>query len=262
MTTTAVGKILKEAGGATDKKVAAKEAKQRTEEIVKELVSEQVAESTPKRKPGRPPKSSSQSPGRSKTPPPHFPENDLPPMLNPQSEMLSPAEKLLNQIHIRRLMLYQRKFPEYAEFFKGYNPILHHPSENEKILEAFKELIHSEIEFETAPAAITGVISGMEQSATAWAIQNPGHPAAKVVEDFQGVSDAVLSNRAVSLDIRLLECEVTGILPKNPKVRLLLNTAVTMFRYWSYNRVNNIRRQASNSDPTPPGGPQPKYDKL
>lgn len=262
MSTTAVGKILKEAGGATDnKKNAVKEAKQRTEEIVKELVNDQATESAPKRKPGRPPKSASQSPGRSKTPPPHFAaDKEPPPMFTPQTEMLSPAEKLLNQIHIRRLMLYQRKFPEYAKFFEGYNPVLHHPVENEKILEAFKELIHSEIEFETAPAAITGIISGMEQSATAWAIENPGTPGAKVVEDLQGVSDAVLKNRAVSLDIRLLECEVTGILPKNPRVRLLLNSALAIFKYWSFNRANNIKRQ-HQPDPsdTKPG---PKYDKL
>ena len=49
MSTTAVGKILKEAGGATDnKKNAVKEAKQRTEEIVKELVNDQATESAPK----------------------------------------------------------------------------------------------------------------------------------------------------------------------------------------------------------------------
>lgn len=228
MSSTGIGKILKDAGGQADKKTG-KETKQKTDEIVKELVGE-----APKRGPGRPPKAN--SPGR----PPKTPPRSTMPSDAGQDANTSPVDKIRNQIIIKRMRLYVRKFPEYSQFFDGYNPLLFHPDDNQKLIDAFLELIHDEIEFATAPAAVTSVFSGAEDAAVAWAIKNPEHPMASVVEEFSGVSQAILTDKAVSLDIRLLECEISGFLPKNPKLRLLLNTTRAIFQYWSKNRMNTV----------------------
>ena len=241
MSTTAIGKIIKEAGG-VDKKAAAKEAKQRTEEIVKELVSDAQQPVITKRSPGRP-KGSGTSPGRPKTPPRTLDEINSPQF----SSTLNPAEKIRNQIAIQKLRLYIRKFPEYSQFFEGYNPLMHHPDENEKIATSFLELIHTEVEFATAPAAVSGAIEGAEKAAIAWAIKNPNHAAARIVEDLSGASTAILNDKAVSLDIRLLECEITGFLPKNPKLRLCFNTVRALMAHWGNNQRATVTREPSQS---------------
>lgn len=253
MSKTAIGKIIDNGGshGANDKKTAAKEAKQKTDEIVKELVSD-AEQPGAKRGPGRPPKSTSRSPGR-KSPANTLNEINSAHSTTSSGAPMNPADKIRNQLLIRKLQLYVRKFPEYARFFEGYNPTLSSPDDNKKILDAFLDLIHTEVEFATAPAAVSGTISSVEDAAIAWAISNPGHPGAKIVEELQGVSSAVLDDKAVSLDIRLLECEITGFLPKNPKLRLLLNIARSTFQYWSKNRLNTV------APPNPdPGNPPPQ----
>lgn len=244
MSTTAIGKIIKEAGGAAnDKKNAVKEAKQKTDEIVKELVNDSQQPQLTKKGPGRP-KGSGTSPGRPKTPPRTLEEINGSPQFRAG---LNPAEKIRNEMAIHKLRMYIRKFPEYSKFFEGYNPLEHHPDENEKIISSFLELIHLEVEFATAPAAICDAIQGAEQAAAYWAIKNPTHPAAKIVEDLSGASNAILSDKAVSLDIRLLECEITNVLPKNPKLRLCLNICRTLASHWSKNQLNTVSHEGPPS---------------
>lgn len=241
MSSTTIGKIIKEAGAGNDKKKDPA-AKQRTEEIVKELVADAPTTSQQpqitKRGPGRP-KGSGASPGRPKTPPHTLEEMNSAahPNTTTPRKTLSPTDQIRNQIIVERLRLYVRKFPEYSGFFAGYNPLEHHPDENQKLVDAFLELIHSEVEFATAPAAVTDGIEGVEKLAVAWAIKNPTHPAAKVVEDLSGASSALLSDKAVSLDLRLLECEIVGFLPKNPKLRLCINIARKLISHWGDNQI-------------------------
>jgi len=244
MSSTAVGKIIQGAGAGSDKKAAAKEAQQKTQEIVKELVSDVQQPAIQKRSPGRP-KGSGSSPGRPKTPPHTL--NEMNASQPPGKSVLNPAEQIRNQMLAQRLRLYVRKFPEYANFFTGYNPLDHHPNENQQIADAFLELIHSEVEFATAPAAISATIEGAEQAAVVWAIKNPTHPAAKIVEDLSGASGAILNDKAVSLDIRLLECEITGFLPKNPKLRLCLNVCRALAAHWSNNQLATATREGPPS---------------
>ena len=250
MSATAIGKIVQQSGATPKTSSESKALKQKTDEIVKELVNETQQQ---KRGPGRP---KGTSPGRPKTPPrPSLQE------LNDDSVTLpnfNPAEKIRNEILIRKLNIYVRKFPEYSGFFQAYNPLMHHPDENEKIISAFLDLIHTEIEFATAPAAVSGIITGAEDAAVIWALENPGHPATKVIEDLYGVSSSVLQDKAVSLDVRLLECEIAGFLPKNPRLRLLLNVARSIFQYWQKNKVDRkINAVDPKETPVPP--PQDKF---
>lgn len=252
MSATAIGKIIQQSGATPKTSSESKALKQKTDEIVKELVNEtQQSTQQQKRGPGRP---KGTSPGRPKTPPPGLQElngvsTTLPPLPN-----FNPAEKIRNEILIRKLNIYVRKFPEYSGFFQAYNPLMHHPDENEKIISAFLDLIHTEIEFATAPAAVSGIITGAEEAAVIWALDNPGHPATKVIEDLYGVSSSVLQDKAVSLDVRLLECEIAGFLPKNPRLRLLLNVARSVFQYWQKNKVD---RKISAVDPKEKSAPPP-----
>lgn len=256
MSATAIGKIIKEAGAAPDKKAAAKEAKQKTDEIIKELVADVPQPQLTKKGPGRP-KGSGASPGRPKTPPrpPTLEEMNSSPQFKQPN--LNPADKIRNEMAIHKLRMYVRKFPEYSKFFEGYNPLEHHPDDNEKIITSFLELIHMEVEFATAPAAISDVIQGAEQAAVVWAVKNPNHPAARIVEDLSGASNAILSDKAVSLDLRLLECEITNILPKNPKLRLCVNICRTLASHWSKNQLNTC----SPSGP-PPGTSTDNFKNL
>jgi hypothetical protein len=250
MSKSAIGKIVSEAGS-NDKK-ASKEQLQKKEEIIKELVNEVTTQEQPKRKPGRPPgKSPSTSPGRPKTPPPSINEmnsNQTPLRRGPADT----AAAIRNKMFVQRLRLYVRKFPEYAVFFEGYNPYDNHPDENEKVLSAFLDMIHSEIEFATAPAAISTAIDSAEDVAVGWAISNPGHPVSAVIEDLSGVSKAILNDKAVSLDIRLLECEISGFLPKNPKLRLIMNIGRTLLGYYSKNRLSKCSPKQQGAPQTDP----------
>ena len=247
MSETSVGKVIKNNSGKQQDSKTSKENKQKTEELVKELVKDCE---TPKRGPGRPVGSGkktppSTSPSRPKTPPIGLNEMNSDTRTGPR---LSPADEIRNKIIIERMRLYIKKFPEYNRFFEGFNPYNHTPKENQEIMDSFLDLIHSEIEFHTAPAAISTFFESAEDAATVWAMENPENVASEVISDLCGVSGAILKDPAVSLDIRLLECEINGYLPKNPKLRLILNISRVIFSYYGKSKLAGKTKNQKQPD--------------
>ena len=199
-----------------------------------------------KKKPGRPRKNSDpgqQAPATPQQPvPPKSPRRPSGPDLLGKQEAAQQAsaqqvaDEIANKAIIRKLMLYVRKFPEFAPP-PSYNPYVHTPQGNLLVIQAMELAIHAEIEFLTAPAVIRDSIVQAEKGAMWWAMKNPDNPAAAVVSKLHQTSDAVLSDPACDLDIRLLECQVSDFLPKNPKWRLALNAGRVILKTFANNAV-------------------------
>lgn len=221
----------------TPEKDGAKDKKERVEEIVKELVPEPPQEAPKPR--GRPRKNSTEKPATPKTPPRQQPVEDIPFMPAPlTAEQV--ADKISNTAAIRRLRVYMRRFPQFSPTPQEYNPHVHTARENNLVIDSIKEAVKAEVEFLTAPSLISDGIRNTEGMAMAWAVTNPGHPAAPHLMNLHTAAKAVLSDPAVDLDIGLMECEIHGFMPDSAIARLLLNVARVLGNVWTENKVNSV----------------------
>lgn len=224
----------------------AKSRKEHTDEIVKELVGDLATEAPKKKGPGRPRKNS--DPGqqaRPQTPPP--PKSPTPKKrVTPGPDILGKqeaaenvsAQQAANEIEnhavIRQLSLYVRKFPQFAPP-AGFNPYLHTPDQNRQVIAAIIRAIHCEIEFLTAPALIRDGIRQSENGAMLWAVTHQDHPAAPIIASFHQASEAVLSDPAIDMDLKLLECQISDFLPTNSYARLAINVGRVLLKTFAQN---------------------------
>lgn len=243
-----IGSIIKDHRPTPTSTADEKAAKQKQDEIVKELVPDQQAKE--KRPVGRPRKNSADGPvpapaptqrATSKSPSRKTSGIDLPQVPpktgteHPEVTAEEAARQIGNRAVIRQLRAYCRRFPDFAPP-PGYNPHLYSPEQNRLVIEEIKEAVRSEIEFLTAPCLVSDGIVQAEVAATAWAVQqDPGNPLAKAVGNLQSASSAILGDKAISLDLGLLECEISGFLPKNPYLRLAINVARVLMTVWNRN---------------------------
>lgn len=248
-----IGRIIQDHRPAPTSASEEKAVKQKQDEILKELVPEQPKE---KRPVGRPRKNSADGPvpatpntpqrASSKSPSRRAAGVDLPQVPpttgtdHPQVTAEEAARQIGNRAVIRQLRAYCRRFPEFAPP-PGYNPHLYTPEQNRLVIEEIKEAVRSEIEYLTAPSLVSDSIVQAEMAATAWAMQqNADNPMAKAVGNLQSASTAILSDKAINLDLGLLECEISGFLPKNPYLRLGINVCRVLVNVWNKNKQATV----------------------
>lgn len=242
-----IGRIISDHRPTPSSAAEEKASKQKTDELVKELVRD--APTGEKKGPGRPRKNSADAATprpKSKSPS----GRNLPdlPQMAPKTGVQSDAQTVTaedaarmigNKSVVSQLMVYCKRFPQHAPP-AGYNPYMYSPEQNALVIDAIKTAVGAEIEMLTAPCLISDVLTQGEQTATMWAVTNPQHPAAPVVANLQSASSALLSDRAVSLDIGLIECQLTGLMPKNPYLRLLINAVRVLARVYTTNKTATV----------------------
>lgn len=239
-----IGDIIKDHVPSPSNTAEGKARKEKLDEIVKEIVPEAAA--PPKKKPGRPRKNSDPTPGPSQTPPPtpkspRASTRGVPDLLGKQQDAAqTTAEQVANDIEnqavIRELMMYCRKFPQFSPP-PTFNPYLYTPEGNRKVIDAIKNAVHAEVEFLTAPALITDSFAQAERGAMFWAMTNQDNPLAPLVAKCQNATNAILSDPAVDLDVKLLECQISGFMPKNPTLRLCINIGRVLLKTIANNSV-------------------------
>lgn len=229
--------------------------REKVEDIVRELV---VGDDAPaaKKPPGRPRKNSTgKSPGRPPKAPAPSPNTDSVPdpvMVHPATPEAI-ADQIANRTVVNQLRAYIRRFPRFAGMIPpDYNPYMHTSRQNKMVIQAIVDDVEAEIEFLTAPALISDTIRQIEDGAMLFAATNPGHPAAGTISSLYNVSDAILSDPAINLDIGLLECSIQARIPKNPFVRLAMNIARVIWKHYT------SRRRIS--DPVTPNPSSAKFD--
>lgn len=267
MSAAAISKIIENANKQQESGISEKDLARERAESRKEIVKELVPPEEPPKKRGRPPKTTQneQQPAAAPKSPksPRLPPNlKLPkepqPFFQPQDAQHSPhaiaiANKIKNQPLVAQLDLMRRKFPGLTGELNQYNPWLHSPEENLMMIESIRFAVKREVEFLTAPAVITDGLQWVEDMALAWSAENYDHPVAPFMTDLAGTTNALLNDKAVSLDVALVECEISDFMPKSPWARLAINAARVISKVWSRNY--GMRRMK-------PVGPVDRYSDL
>jgi len=230
----AVSKMIAEHVPAPPSSAESKKENAKLDDIVRELVNDPPTE---KRKPGRPPSKTPKSPAREKPPPPGpaAPEPVMQRQITPEEV----ADRIANKSVIRGLASYCRRFPQHAPD-QSYNPYLYSAAQNKLVIEAIIEAVESEIEYHTAPALITDGIRQAEDAAMFWAMVNTENPIASTVSNLYQVSEKIINDPAISLDIGLLECKIQNKLPKNPYLRIGINIARVVGKHVSGRALSTV----------------------
>lgn len=221
----------------------AREAKDHQDEIVKELVKDSAPPPVEKKPRGRPRSSSTEKTAAApKAPPSNLPEIPLnaAPVVGHAPSPLSPADQIDNEMTIATLQAYTQMFPEIiGNKLDGYNPYLHPPAENKRIIESIASNARDKTTLATMPYAIATTLHKSEDFAMYWAVSNPTHRLSPMVLDLEGIASEVMQDPILSTELKLLQCELVKHMPKSPVLRIGLG----LFNVVSTVMSNNKKRR-------------------
>lgn len=211
-----------------------KETKQIADQMLSDLSHEGMVPPAPaktpppsKRGPGRPRGSTSKSPGPGPRPKAKEIEalsSQMPTMAQSASSPEAIAEKMKSKRLIRKLRAYKRHFPELlGEDLSSVNPHACTYDQLVQLIDSCKEVIGDEIENQTMPDVMGSLLDNLELAAVRIATEADPDSAAKHLIHLRNFSRAAKADPCIAMDLKLIACEWTGIMPQSPYLRLAIN---------------------------------------
>lgn len=228
-----VNKIL-ESHGKTPKDP--KETRALAEQMHGDLVHEgTVAPATPATpaKRGRPKGSTSKSPSvaRRRTSQPEIELGQQMPVPPPPGQQRvdpdSPeavAERMKCRRAIRKLRAYKRNFPELlAADLETVNVHACTYAQLLQLIDSCKEVIGDEVESMTCPDIMGSLLDSVESTAMQVAMSAGPEAGARNLLLLKNFADRAKADPCIAMDLKLIGCDLIGLIPQNPYLRLAVN---------------------------------------
>lgn len=232
------------------------EATKQVNQLAKDLAAEgtirsETAPPTPARGRGRPRSNSgSKTPPQSRSKSPRTPEVPLPdqfPQTNkPPEDPDVVANRMKCRKMIRKLRAYRRNFPELLA--GDLDCVNVHACSYEQLcnlVESCKEVIGDEVEAMSVGNVPGELLQGAENLALRYAATSDSEIARKLLH-LRNFAQVAKQDPCIAMDMKLIACEWTGIMPQNPYLRLALNLGRCAIEVMQENSSREATNQAAS----------------